>query len=280
MADFLARRWTRQPQGPVQIDRGGIGGSVRWLVHAPTGPRDLHLGSMPVSLYSSVGTWNPVVTQWGIAHHKPDIASIVNAFEYPANPTYLSLQELTVFAVFNSTGGGNSALLVCRTMGSSTTSFGIALNRGTYDGVMGAVNGTTDYNTDPANTHQGDDYFDSPVFAALTVKNGAARIYWAKKNGVTELVGPTNLGTLDYSRTDQGMALLRTGTPTGQFVGHFFIGGVLNVALPKAGIAALAENPYQLLKPQRTIIFSIPNTFQYARPSSDISVGAWTGVSA
>ena len=49
--------------------------------------------------------------------------------------------------------------------------------------------------------------------------------------------------------------------------------------LSAAETASFSENPWQLFKPARSVLFSLPASFQYSRPTTDILTG-WTRVPA
>lgn len=174
----------------------------------------------------------------------------------PGNPTYLQKQEVTYYAVLQSTGGSNNGAVLSRDMGSSVASVSVGVHRGSYNGWGIAVNGTTsDLFAYPIANIGNPAVNNVPATLVVTVGGGVARLY---VNG--QFAGSGNYGgDIDYSRTDDGLAIFSAGSVVSNFRGVLYSAGVIDGAMSPEAAKDFSANPWQLFRADPIRIYSLPS---------------------
>lgn len=171
-----------------------------------------------------------------------------------ANPIYLQKQEVSYYAVLQSTGGGNNGEVLARQMGSSMSSVSVGVHRGSLNGWCCSVNGTTsDFSAYPI-ADIGAASVSVPATLVLTVGGGVARLY---VNG--QLAGSGNYGgDIDYSRTDVGLVIFGSGVGVSGFRGLLYSAGVIDGVMSPDAAGDFSANPWQLFRADPVRIYSFP----------------------
>ena len=246
-AIIIPRRHYTQPQGRVGVDAANHAGANALTAMTFQGSvYDAAAGSLVP--YDGQPVYGAGATGYGL------LATGGYRLKLPINPIYLQKQEVTYYAVLQSTGGGNNGQVFTRHMGSITASVSIGVHRGSSNGWGIAVNGTTSdlYAYPLANI--GAAAVSAPATLVLTVGGGVARLY---VNG--QLAGSGNYGgDIDYSRTDEGLSIFSTGTIVSAFRGLLYSAGVIDGVMSPESAEDFSENPWQLFRADPIRIYSLP----------------------
>lgn len=258
-AIILPHRWRRQPQGPVAIDWAHplAQGLASFVLPLGTAAFDIAKG---VALAPSLGgPVLPVVRESGRG-----LRTITNGAGLPTNGAYFApsspiagtVGDMTLFSVIHPLGLPTQAnSLGVFGFGSSVSiNQTVALMNGATDGTLIRFLVRNDANVALADMSSGS----IPAFIQGSTRSiagvfrsaGASSTY---VNGrVASTAATTASGTITMNRQYVG-ALVRTTTVNG-FDGAVFVSAAWKRALEDAEVAALSENPWQLLRPvQRRI---------------------------
>lgn len=246
-AIIIPRKHYTQPQGRVVVDAANHAGAKALAAMTFQGSVfDAAAGGLVP--YIGAPVYGAGATGYGLR------ATGDYKLELPANPVHLQKQEVTYYAVLQSTGGGNNGSVFLRGMGSSTASVAIGVHRGSLNGWGGAVNGTTsDFFAFPL-ADIGAAAVSVPATLVLTVGGGVARLY---VNGQFAGSG-TYGGDIDYSRTDIGLLIFGASTEISGFRGLLYSAGVIDGAMDADAAEDFSANPWQLFRAEPTRIYSLP----------------------
>ena len=248
-AIIIPRKHLRQPQGRVEVDGANHAGANALAAMTFQGTLFDAATNGPVSYVMGEPVYGAGPTGYGL------LATGGYRVSLPANPIYLQKQEVTYYAVLQSTGGGNNGQVFTRHMGSSVASVSIGVHRGSSSNGWGiAVNGTTSdlYAYPLANI--GAAAVSAPATLVLTVGGGVARLY---VNG--QRAGSGNYGgDIDYSRTDRGLVIFGAGEAISNFRGLLYSAGVIDGAMDADAAEDFSTNPWQLFRADPVRIYSLP----------------------
>lgn len=232
--------WTQQPQGVVS-PAYVFGRRPLFLVNAATGPMDLVTGQYPRA-------GGPIPIGSG---------SLGAAFVYGGELGYaypLTLQSrnapaVTVFVLIepSASAGGNAGRVLLRSMGSATNSFAVGIHRGSQDGPLFLVNGTSSDVTASPSANIGDANTAAIRLLTLTIEGGN---YAGYVDG-EQVISGSGIGDIDYSRSDLDIYLLTNsqGSSASTFRGNVYFAGIIEGALSYD--EARAFRGYEAFEPQR-----------------------------
>lgn len=243
----LPQPWTKQPQYPAGIYRANpITSGITFLFNAGAGTTTDYAVSK-LSVESGTPVWR--TGKYGLGLYSDGTTSrllyTVNAA--PAQPS-----TLTVFMLCVPEVGGNTGVVAARTMGSGTPSWGMGYHFGSQNGMYGALNGTTADGGSSPITDPGQAETLTYETEAVTFSGGTAR-FFAK--GVQIGSDYTGLGSIDYSRTDQGLQFWSSGAGHSGAKGWLYLVVIFNRVLSDRELVSLSKNPWQLFAPLPRRIF-------------------------
>lgn len=261
MAQFLAQRWRRQPQGPVAVDWGNplARGAVWGISNLPAFRPFLSRDSSAAAVGGSAGL--------GITSGLSGIKFLDNSayFEWPDTglPMGSSPRSVLFVQFFTDAASGGSFTFAGLNWGSVNNAFGINFKSGASDV----------YNWGSDVTFSSSLIATNKQLSTVVTHTGSAASYWL--NGTSLGSQSQNLNTVSdgfvrLGKVQNGSVFTATA---GEIVA---LAVVWNYALPVGIAAALSENPWQLFRAPRPIIYSLPGgaTIPTLSAATAIDVGS------
>lgn len=256
---LLPTRWTQQPQVPVEIDWSNP--ITQGLVAAfdPSSGKNLRtnnnfIAPTSISKYGKNYLLNStqIYTSGDISNTVLDIySSWTVCVRVVINENFVPTSNQQIISL----RWGNYEQFIIK----------ITYYAGTYRYDTGNHNGSTTYNTGSGNANLGESKYIVGTFNGSTVTQylNAKFLSSASLTPYTQAVGPKVIiigsGSVNVSVSD----IL-----------------VFNRAISASEVASLSSNPWQIFAPSPSRLYMGVTGIQvdprYARPSSDISTGAWT----
>ena len=247
-AIIIPRKHLRQPQGRVEVNAANHAGANALAAMTFQGVIFDAAANGPVPYSGGEPVYGAGPTGYGL------LATGGYRVRLPDNPIYLQKQEVTYYAVLQSTGGGNIGQVLSRQMGSAIASVGLGVHRGSFNGWGCAVNGTTSDIFGYPLANIGAAAVSVPATLVLTVGGGVASLY---VNG--QLAGSGAYGgDIDYSRTDEGLYIFSTGTLVSNFRGLLYSAGVIDGVMGSEAAKDFSQNPWQIFRADPVRIYSFP----------------------
>ena len=248
-AIHIPRKHLAQPQGRVEVDVANHAGANALAEMTFQGVIFDAAANGPVPYSEGEPVYGAGPTGYGL------LATGGYRVSLPGNPIYLQKQEVTYYAVLQSTRGGNNGQVFSRQMGSSVASVGLGVHRGSFNGWGCAVNGTTSDFAGYPLANIGAAAVSVPATLVLTVGRGVASLY---VNG--QLAGSGNYGgDIDYSRTDRGLVIFGAGDVISNFRGLLYSAGVIDGVMSPEAAEDFSQNPWQLVRADPARIYSFPS---------------------
>jgi len=262
MSLLLPKRLTRQPQGPIRIDRTNP--LTRGLVSVITPTFDHYQGRAPIKENTVVYT----STRSGYAVRG-------GGFSLVYSPVAGLGTDITIMYVgsVERTATVNITSALGATVGSQLFGFQFdtsrnnsAIIRQTDGGLVTARSFSTNATTASA---------DKVVLHAVTKGSSDISVYWngALDNGA---LATGSTGSNSVFDTNALNGVKRSGNVYSTANNNGAAAMVWNRALSAGEIAALARNPWQIFQPVPVQLFGSSAVVQLIRPTSDITTGAWT----
>lgn len=256
----MARTRTRQPQWAARIDWSNR--LVRGLVFASlpgVGLQNIVNGLAA----STIGSGGVTVTSGGRA--RVFAASAAHRMNYAAP---ISSGDMTLLTVAIPSALSAGALLGIFAPGTSAaTSNYLSIESGPNYSAVSTDSANWSIATGPAPV------VGRPVVLCGTFKASGARLLYL--DGVYQAQNATGRNPAGLTYVVEGC--YNGGSGSGYlspFAGSILLSLVFNRVLSAAEVAAISSNPWQIFKGRRNFLPAIA-TVQYARPTSDVTTGAW-----
>lgn len=252
MAQFLAQRWRRQPQGPVAVDWSNPLARGLRAVFDQRNQVELITGARPTS--------NSATLAAGRIGVGLDYSGTANT-RYAHRPAFAVTGPITIVAALEVDTLSNYGALIAKQQTTTTYApyelrLGLSSNQSNFSLVRGGV---SSYRSEIATNDVIPSGFSGAVAVTrdvATLGGGSYNVFVSGRTASSTSSSADSNNVVDDGASDVWIGRRYDGAT--QLDGRIFFVALYERALPDAEGRAVTENPWQLFRAPKPVIFSLP----------------------